>query len=156
MNAPTTVVRDGHVTGSWHRARRRAADLVFTATRIREGMTVGASVEIDPGCTPTAVSRSCTISMWPMRPPGAATSALGANQLRAMSLVDNRRRRIDEPVLLLRGTSPTPLRTTTIHPTPCSSSISRTASALDDRALQTFADAVAPHRPAHDPRAATL
>lgn len=48
VNAPTAVVRDGHTTRiKWHRARRRAADPVFTATRIREGMSVGAGIEID-------------------------------------------------------------------------------------------------------------
>ncbi|MDN6438662.1 MAG: hypothetical protein L0K27_04255, partial [Corynebacterium nuruki] len=42
------IVRDGHRTRlKWHRARRRLADAPFTVARIREGLTAGASVEID-------------------------------------------------------------------------------------------------------------
>ena len=43
-----SVTRDGHRTFlKWHRARRRAADPVFTGRRILEGMALGASVEVD-------------------------------------------------------------------------------------------------------------
>ncbi|HMS75175.1 glycerophosphodiester phosphodiesterase family protein [Gordonia sp. (in: high G+C Gram-positive bacteria)] len=146
MNAPTTVVRDGHVTRiKWHRARRRAADPVFTATRIREGMTVGASVEIDlvvHADRGFAVLHDLDVAHATTGRGNVRT--LGANQLRAMSLVDNRRRRIDEPVLLLEDLADA-LRTTTIHPDALLQlDFKETASALDDRALQTFADAVAP------------
>lgn len=42
------LVRDGHMTRLvWHRGRRRAADLPFTAARIVEGLRLGAAVEID-------------------------------------------------------------------------------------------------------------
>lgn len=42
------IERDGHRTWlKWHRARRRGSDPVFTGARIREGMRIGASVEVD-------------------------------------------------------------------------------------------------------------
>lgn len=48
MIAPVAVIRDGHRTFlKWHRARRRASDPVFTGRRILEGMSLGASVEVD-------------------------------------------------------------------------------------------------------------
>ena len=38
----------GHrARAKWHRARRRAADTVFTGARIREGLALGASIEVD-------------------------------------------------------------------------------------------------------------
>ena len=50
--------------------------------------------------------------------------SLGADQLRAMSLVDNRRRRIDEPVLLLEDLADT-LRGAPFTPTRCCNWTSR-------------------------------
>lgn len=48
MSDPVSVTRNGHRTYfKWHRARRRAADPVFTGRRILEGMALGASVEVD-------------------------------------------------------------------------------------------------------------
>lgn len=48
MTEPISVARNGHRTFlKWHRARRRAADPVFTGRRIIEGMALGASVEVD-------------------------------------------------------------------------------------------------------------
>ena len=48
MTDPISVTREGHRTFlKWHRARRRAADPVFTGRRILEGMALGASVEVD-------------------------------------------------------------------------------------------------------------
>jgi glycerophosphoryl diester phosphodiesterase len=45
------VVRDGHTTMlKWHRARKVAGDLPFTAARILEGLRLGASVEVDLVC----------------------------------------------------------------------------------------------------------
>jgi len=45
---PLFIERDGHRTWlKWHRAKRRGSDPVFTAARIREGMRIGASVEVD-------------------------------------------------------------------------------------------------------------
>jgi glycerophosphoryl diester phosphodiesterase len=42
------IVRGGHTTWlKWHRARRTAGDLPFTAARILEGLRLGASVEVD-------------------------------------------------------------------------------------------------------------
>jgi glycerophosphoryl diester phosphodiesterase len=48
MSAPVSITRNGHRTFfKWHRARRFAADPVFTGRRILEGMAMGASVEVD-------------------------------------------------------------------------------------------------------------
>lgn len=48
MNQPILIDRDGHRTWlKWHRARRRAADPVFTGERIIEAMRLGASIEVD-------------------------------------------------------------------------------------------------------------
>jgi glycerophosphoryl diester phosphodiesterase len=48
MSDPLYLERDGHRTWlKWHRARRRAADPVFSRARILEGMRLGASVEVD-------------------------------------------------------------------------------------------------------------
>jgi glycerophosphoryl diester phosphodiesterase len=48
MSDPVGITRTGHRTCfKWHRARRRASDPAFTATRILEGMALGASVEVD-------------------------------------------------------------------------------------------------------------
>jgi glycerophosphoryl diester phosphodiesterase len=48
MAPAVSVTRDGHRTFlKWHRARRFATDPVFTGRRIIEGMTAGASVEVD-------------------------------------------------------------------------------------------------------------
>jgi glycerophosphoryl diester phosphodiesterase len=48
MTGPVSVTRNGHRTYlKWHRARRYAADPVFTGKRILEGMALGASVEVD-------------------------------------------------------------------------------------------------------------
>jgi len=46
--APIAVRLGAHqMRLKWHRARRRADDVPFTAARIAEGMTAGASVEVD-------------------------------------------------------------------------------------------------------------
>ncbi|HEY8577441.1 MAG TPA: glycerophosphodiester phosphodiesterase family protein [Devosia sp.] len=48
MNEPILIERGGHRTWlKWHRARRRGSDPVFTGARIFEGMTLGASIEVD-------------------------------------------------------------------------------------------------------------
>ncbi len=48
MTCPQFVETGGHRTWlKWHRARRRAGDPVFTASRILEAMRTGASVEVD-------------------------------------------------------------------------------------------------------------
>lgn len=48
MADAVSVTRDGRRTFlKWHRARRRAADPVFTGRRIVEGLRTGASVEVD-------------------------------------------------------------------------------------------------------------
>lgn len=48
MREPLYLQADGHRTWlKWHRARRKASDPEFTATRILEAMRLGASVEVD-------------------------------------------------------------------------------------------------------------
>ena len=48
MTDPIFIERNGHRTWlKWHRARRRVGDPAFTGSRIREGMRLGASVEVD-------------------------------------------------------------------------------------------------------------
>ena len=48
MAVAISVTRNGHRTFlKWHRARRFGSDPVFTGRRIIEGMTAGASVEVD-------------------------------------------------------------------------------------------------------------
>lgn len=48
MTDPLYIERHGHRTWlKWHRAKRRAADPVFTGARILEAMRLGASTEVD-------------------------------------------------------------------------------------------------------------
>lgn len=48
MTDPLFIERQGHRTWlKWHRAKRRAADPVFTGARILEAMRLGASTEVD-------------------------------------------------------------------------------------------------------------
>lgn len=48
MPAPVAIETDGHRTMlKWHRGRKQPSDTPFTATRIREGLAAGASIEID-------------------------------------------------------------------------------------------------------------
>jgi hypothetical protein len=42
------IVADGHRTRlKWHRLQRRPEDIPFTPARLREGMALGASMEVD-------------------------------------------------------------------------------------------------------------
>ncbi|MBD0861804.1 glycerophosphodiester phosphodiesterase [Gordonia sp. zg691] len=101
--APLYIDHAGHRTMiKWHRGRRRADDPAFTASRIVEGMRLGASVEIDlvihadrgfAVLHDRIVDRATTGT--------GAVSALPAAHLRELSLRDNHGQPIDERVLLL-------------------------------------------------------
>ncbi len=104
MSDPVSVTRNGHRTFfKWHRARRRAADPVFTGRRILEGMALGASVEVDlviHGGNGFAVlhdhaeiSRETTGS--------GPARALSADDMRALHLRGNDGEPIDDHVMLL-------------------------------------------------------
>ena len=103
MPDPLYLDRDGHRTWlKWHRARRRAADPVFSRSRILEGMRLGASVEVDlvvHGGGGMAVLHNLTLEeettgSGPVRDADAAT-------LRALHLRANDGRVLPERVMLL-------------------------------------------------------
>jgi glycerophosphoryl diester phosphodiesterase len=51
MSEGVKLETDGHITWlKWHRGHRQAGDISFTAERISEGLSLGASVEIDLVC----------------------------------------------------------------------------------------------------------
>lgn len=103
MNQPILIDRDGHRTWlKWHRARRRAADPVFTGERIIEAMRLGASIEVDlvihadHGCAvlhDRTLERETT-GTGRVRDTSAAT-------LRQLHLRDNAGQPIDAKVMLL-------------------------------------------------------
>ena len=103
MNQPILIDRDGHRTWlKWHRARRRAADPVFTGERIIEAMRLGASIEVDlvihadHGCAvlhDRTLERETT-GTGRVRDTSAAT-------LRQLHLRDNTGQPIDAKVMLL-------------------------------------------------------
>ncbi|WP_439031712.1 glycerophosphodiester phosphodiesterase [Gordonia terrae] len=101
--APLHIDHHGHRTMlKWHRGRRRAGDPAFTATRIVEGMRLGASVEVD-----LVIHADRGFAVLHDRIVDHATtgtgavSALPASYLRGLSLRDNDGSEIDERVLLL-------------------------------------------------------
>ncbi|MEE4023475.1 glycerophosphodiester phosphodiesterase family protein [Gordonia sp. PKS22-38] len=143
---PVEVIHEGHRTSiKWHRARRRPDDPPFTSNRIVEGMTVGASVEIDlvvHGEHGFAVLHDLDL--------GHATTGRGrvstatAEQLRALRIRDNDGAPLDEPVLLLDDL-PELLAEHDIHPDALLQlDFKQDAIALDAVTVRNFADAVAP------------
>jgi glycerophosphoryl diester phosphodiesterase len=103
MSSDLYVEHDGHRTWlKWHRARRRAADPVFTGRRILEGMALGASVEVDlvvHGGAGFAVLHDRTLDRettgtGPVR-------ASHPDRLRALSLRDNTGAPLPDMVMLL-------------------------------------------------------
>jgi glycerophosphoryl diester phosphodiesterase len=103
MSDPVSVTRGGHRTFlKWHRGRRRAADPVFTGSRILEGMRLGASVEVDlviTGDKSLAVLHDMTLDRETTGtgPVAAASDAL----IRRLQLRDNDGTPLTEPVMLL-------------------------------------------------------
>lgn len=104
MIDPVGVTRNGHRTFfKWHRARRRAADPVFTGRRILEGMALGASVEVDlviHGDNGFAVLHDHQSVGRETTGTGPAR-ALSAAQMRALHLRGNDGEPIDDHVMLL-------------------------------------------------------
>jgi glycerophosphoryl diester phosphodiesterase len=145
-DAPTFLERDGHRTWiKWHRARRRRADTAFTAGRIIEGMRAGASLEIDLRLT--ADARFAVLHDRGIRRATTGTGRVGtrtAEHLRTLRLRDDTGRPTDSPVLILDDL-PGLLTGTGIHPEALLQlDFKQTAADLNDKALESFADAVAP------------
>jgi glycerophosphoryl diester phosphodiesterase len=150
MTAPVSVNRDGHRTFlKWHRARRTASDPVFTGRRILEGMTAGASVEVDLVVHADAgfavlhnldIARETT-GTGPVRDTPAAT-------LRALHLRGNDGAPIPDRVMLLEDLADL-LRASPPHPEALLQlDYKEDAAALSPQAIATFARAlsgIAPH-----------
>ncbi|GAA3719810.1 glycerophosphodiester phosphodiesterase [Gordonia hankookensis] len=144
--APTAVVHDGHTTQiKWHRARRRADDPAFTTSRIVEGMTLGASVEVD-----LVIHADRGFAVLHDRDVAHATTGTGriselpASYVRTLFLRSDTGVPLDEPVLLLEDLSDVIARPT-VHPDALLQlDFKEDAKALDTAAIDTFARAVAP------------
>lgn len=140
------LIRDGHRTLlKWHRARRRAADPVFTATRLIEAMRVGASVEID-----LVIHADRGFAVLHDRTVDAATTGVGriadlrAADLRGLFLRANDGRPLDQRVLLLEDLAEI-LENAPLNPDALLQlDFKEDAAALDDAAITVFADAVTP------------
>lgn len=147
--APVAIDFHGHRTMlKWHRGRRRADDPAFTASRIVEGMRVGASIEVDlvihagrgfAVLHDRRIDRATTGS--------GAISALPASYLRRQSLLDNRGRPIDERVLLLEDLTDLFTGLAIAPDALLQLDFKENDAALDDRAVEIFADSVAPFAP---------
>lgn len=143
---PVAIRHAGHTTRiKWHRARRRVADPAFTATRIIEGMRVGASVEVD---LVTHADRGFAILH--DRDVTHATSGsgniaeLGAAQVRSLFLRGNDGSVLDHHVLLLEDLA-TIFDDVSIDPNALLQlDFKETAADLDGTAINRFAGAVAP------------
>ena len=101
--APLFIDHDGHRTWlKWHRARRRAADPVFTEARILDGMRLGARVEVDlvvHGDGGMAVLHNLALDAETTG--RGAVRATDAATLRALHLRGNDGRALPDRVLLL-------------------------------------------------------
>ncbi|MEY1677054.1 glycerophosphodiester phosphodiesterase [Gordonia sp. ABKF26] len=145
--APIAIDHAGHRTMlKWHRGRRRADDPEFTATRIVEGMRLGASIEIDLVIHAErgfAVLHDRTVDH---ATTGTGTvSALPASYLRDLHLRDNTGRPIEDRVLLLEdltelfdGVDVAPTASLQLD-------FKEDDAALDPAAVAVFARSVAPH-----------
>ncbi|PKZ64675.1 glycerophosphodiester phosphodiesterase [Gordonia terrae] len=145
--APIAIDRHGHRTMlKWHRGRRRADDPEFTATRIVEGMRLGASIEIDLVIHAErgfAVLHDRTVDH---ATTGTGTvSALPASYLRDLHLRDNTGRPIEDRVLLLEDLTEL-FDGVDIAPTASLQlDFKEDDAALDPAAVAVFARSVAPH-----------
>jgi hypothetical protein len=96
-------LRDGHRTYfKWHRGRRQASDPVFTGQRILEGLTLGASVEVDlvhHGSGGFAVLHDTTLGRESTGEGKVAETS--AAVLRTLRIRDNDGRPSPHPVMLL-------------------------------------------------------
>lgn len=107
MTDPIFIDRNGHRTWlKWHRGRRRASDPVFTGARIREGMRLGASVEVDlvvHGDRGFAVLHDLTLDRETTGNGRIADTS--ANALRALHLRADDGTPLDDHVMLLEDLS---------------------------------------------------
>lgn len=103
MATPLFIDRDGHRTWlKWHRARRCAIDPVFSGARIREGMRIGASLEVDlvvHGDGGMAVLHNLTLDEETTG--SGAVRTTGAATLRALHRRSNDGRTLPDRVMLL-------------------------------------------------------
>lgn len=146
MSADIYCDRDGHRTWlKWHRARRRAADPVFTGRRILDGMREGASVEVDlvihkergfAVLHDERVDRETSGS--------GLVSELSAGELRQMRLRDNDGAPTTEPVMLLEDLAALIAAGSAHGDALLQLDYKLDAHALDDAAIESFARSVAP------------
>ncbi|EON33354.1 glycerophosphoryl diester phosphodiesterase [Gordonia terrae C-6] len=146
-DAPIHIDHDGHRTMlKWHRGRRRVDDPAFTATRIVEGMRLGASIEVDlviHADRGFAVLHDRTVDH--ATTGTGAVSALPASYLRDLHLRDNSGRPIDDRVLLLEDLTDL-FDGVDIAPTASLQlDFKEDDAALDAAAVEVFARSVAPH-----------
>lgn len=146
MTDPVAITRDGHRTLlKWHRARRRAADPVFTGRRILEGMAMGASVEVDlvvHGDRGFAVLHDLTLGR---ESTGAGRVVeMSAAELRQQRLRDNAGAVTAEPVMLLEDLTAL-LAAGSIQPDALLQlDYKEDAAALDRAAIDSFSRSVGP------------
>ncbi|GAC57974.1 hypothetical protein GOHSU_28_00290 [Gordonia hirsuta DSM 44140 = NBRC 16056] len=129
----------------WHRARRRASDTPFTASRIVEGLRAGASVEVD-----LLIHRDRGFVVLHDRNLAPGTTGRGqvhrasAHKLRALRLRSADGRAGNDPVLLLDDLAGL-LDSMELPPTASLQlDFKEDARALDGRCIASFAAAVAP------------
>lgn len=146
MTDPIFIERNGHRTWlKWHRAKRRASDSVFTGKRILEGMRLGASVEVDlvvhadrgyAVLHDLSVERETTGT--------GKVVELGAAELRSFFLRGEDGVPLDEHVMLLEDLAAL-LEQGGLHPDALLQlDYKEDWTVLDEAALQTFKQAVAP------------
>jgi glycerophosphoryl diester phosphodiesterase len=141
--------RNGHRTWlKWHRARRKASDPVFTGARILEGMRLGASVEVD-----LVIHKDRGFAVLHDETAQRETSGAGrvadlsAAQLRQLFLRDNDGSLTDQKVMLLEDLAAL-LEDGGAHPKAVLQlDYKQDAKALDDLAIRTFRQSVAPVAP---------
>ncbi len=143
------VTRDGHRTFlKWHRARRRAADPVFTGRRILEGMVAGASVEVDlvvHGDEGFAVLHDLTLDRETTG--RGRVRATSAETLRQLCLLDDAGEPTADRMMLLEGLAAL-VAGASVHPEALLQlDYKEDVAALTPRAIAAFADAVGPVAP---------
>lgn len=146
MAAPVSVALGGRRTFfKWHRARRRAADPVFTGRRIIEGLRAGASVEVDlvvhgdggfAVLHDTELDRETT-GTGPVRGASAAT-------LRRLHLRDEGGTPLPDRVMLLEDLAELVAREGAHPEGLLQLDYKEEAAALDARSIATFRRALAP------------
>jgi glycerophosphoryl diester phosphodiesterase len=149
MGDAVSVTRDGHRTLlKWHRARRRAADPVFTGRRILEGMAAGASVEIDLVLhADDGFAVLHDLSLDRETTGRGLVRAASAAAIRALRLRDNDGVPSSDPVLLLEDLAGLIARGG-VHPAALLQlDYKEDAAALTPRAVTTFGRALGPTAP---------